>query len=706
MAQQNLNIGLSREQIRAAVQADFVELYAALNSAYGTNLVPRLLNSGLSDSQVLDFTRANFTDLYAAVKAQGLTGAPRYLNAGLSSDQLRAATQANFTDLYTLLGTVNGMMADFAGGAFRGSVQTFARNSAATRVTAAKLYESVSANVLRLTYDKRSGKALGALIEESAQNLIRNAVFAGLVDGTIGSGGSYPTNFQTSNSIAMPPIDVSAITVNGQPGMRLRIHGTPAASGGYFLQFDSTTGITVAVNDVLMTQLDLSLSAGSVTNVASITAGYVERNSSGTFLSFHETSIYAKEFLDTYTQRILMAPVANAAGARACPFLKLTLTSGQAVDIQFDISAIGLFKQSQPTTDVYSSGSALTRASDDLAFTLPSLTSATYLIAGEPRLASDGKTLAHLVDGAANGLRFYRSGFSMFGVIAEAGVDGTPVELGKCLPGAPLKIAARVIGAAVTAALNGKAAKSIGGTGVAYSSVYAGEKSDKTSQWNGTVSLVSADSGAPNLSCALVDAVNDWDQADGSVVASGPGGFNWQQVPANGASVVLATVSSGGLVVAADSGSANTAAYTGTDLGTYAKELRALISWGAGTAGGSVVLICNPNGLATVANITGSAIHIVYTLTTIDVAVFDGGIYTIIKSITMLAAMAQDGTKYAIGWELDGNTLIVTTHEGRSYSITDARFGTLGGRYATFEHFWQGADKARPTIHAAYARAA
>lgn len=107
MAQQNLNIGLSREQIRAAVQADFVELYAALNSAYGTNLVPRLLNSGLSDSQVLDFTRANFADLYAAVKAQGLTGAPRYLNAGLSSDQLRAATQANFTDLYTLLGLAN-----------------------------------------------------------------------------------------------------------------------------------------------------------------------------------------------------------------------------------------------------------------------------------------------------------------------------------------------------------------------------------------------------------------------------------------------------------------------------------------------------------------------------------------------------------------------------------------------------------------------
>lgn len=104
MAHQNLNTGLSREQIRAAVQADFVELYAALNSAYGTNLVPRLLNSGLSDSQVLDFTRANFADLYAAVKAQGLTGAPRYLDAGLSSDQSRAATQANFTDLYTLLG--------------------------------------------------------------------------------------------------------------------------------------------------------------------------------------------------------------------------------------------------------------------------------------------------------------------------------------------------------------------------------------------------------------------------------------------------------------------------------------------------------------------------------------------------------------------------------------------------------------------------
>jgi sulfite exporter TauE/SafE len=103
MGQQNVNTGLSRNQIRAAVQADFIELYATINSAYGLNLVPRLLNNGLSESQVLDFTRANFTDLYAAVKAQGLTTSPRYLNAGLSTDQLRAATQANFTELYTLL---------------------------------------------------------------------------------------------------------------------------------------------------------------------------------------------------------------------------------------------------------------------------------------------------------------------------------------------------------------------------------------------------------------------------------------------------------------------------------------------------------------------------------------------------------------------------------------------------------------------------
>lgn len=104
MAQQNLNTGLSREQIRAAVQADFVDLYASMNSTFATSLVPRLLNTGLSASQILEYTRSNFADLYAAAKAQGLTTSPQYLNAGLAPAQLRAATQANFTELYTLLG--------------------------------------------------------------------------------------------------------------------------------------------------------------------------------------------------------------------------------------------------------------------------------------------------------------------------------------------------------------------------------------------------------------------------------------------------------------------------------------------------------------------------------------------------------------------------------------------------------------------------
>lgn len=161
MVQQNLNIGLSREQIRAAVQADFVELYAALNSAYGTNLVPRLLNSGLSDSQVLDFTRANFADLYAAVKAQGLTGAPRYLNAGLSSDQLRAATQANFTDLYTLLGAANSdplaqfdnLSGDWSGGDL-----------------------SVRRNVWQFTEDVASNRYIAQSGSKGTDTLVRNGV--------------------------------------------------------------------------------------------------------------------------------------------------------------------------------------------------------------------------------------------------------------------------------------------------------------------------------------------------------------------------------------------------------------------------------------------------------------------------------------------------------------------------------------------------
>ncbi|MCK1536879.1 MULTISPECIES: right-handed parallel beta-helix repeat-containing protein [unclassified Bradyrhizobium] len=105
MAQKNLNDGLSAEQLRAAAQANFVELYGLLNTAYGLSLAPLNLNAGLSPDRTLATARANFIQLYAALASQGVSSSPQYLNVGLSQRQLRAVAQADFTELYTLLGT-------------------------------------------------------------------------------------------------------------------------------------------------------------------------------------------------------------------------------------------------------------------------------------------------------------------------------------------------------------------------------------------------------------------------------------------------------------------------------------------------------------------------------------------------------------------------------------------------------------------------
>ncbi|UFW75196.1 hypothetical protein [Bradyrhizobium sp. WU425] len=107
MAQKNLNDGLSAEQLRAAAQANFVELYGLLNTAYGLSLSPLNLNTGLSSDRILAIVRANFIQLYAALTSQGVASSPQYLNVGLSQRQLRAVAQADFTELYTLLGGAN-----------------------------------------------------------------------------------------------------------------------------------------------------------------------------------------------------------------------------------------------------------------------------------------------------------------------------------------------------------------------------------------------------------------------------------------------------------------------------------------------------------------------------------------------------------------------------------------------------------------------
>jgi hypothetical protein len=101
----------------------------------------------------------------------------------------------------------------------------------------------------------------------------------------------------------------------------------------------------------------------------------------------------------------------------------------------------------------------------------------------------------------------------------------------------------------------------------------------------------------------------------------------------------------------------------------------------------------------TAAEIVQNALHLVFTDTKVDVAMFVAGAY-VTEAVTYPAPCTQDGTVYPnVGWSLSGNTLTVSLPGGSTLTRTDGRFARVIGPTAIIEHYWaSGAGTSR--IHA------
>lgn len=152
-----------------------------------------------------------------------------------------------------------------------------------------------------------------------------------------------------------------------------------------------------------------------------------------------------------------------------------------------------------------------------------------------------------------------------------------------------------------------------------------------------------------------------------------------------------------------DSTPTKTAKYTGIDLGSGITPagITCKAIWEAGTSGGSVAIISNPNGLKSVDGITAKSLHVTFTPLKVDVGFFDNEVLVVGFTYTYSTPVACDGvTEYEFGFNLspDFTKIYVICPDGTSqtYTATGYNVASYIGRYITWEHYYNTAGIAKP----------
>jgi hypothetical protein len=137
---------------------------------------------------------------------------------------------------------------------------------------------------------------------------------------------------------------------------------------------------------------------------------------------------------------------------------------------------------------------------------------------------------------------------------------------------------------------------------------------------------------------------------------------------------------------------ANTAKYTGIDIGTGKKptSMRCKAIFEAGAYTPSIALISNPNGLLSIANILTKAIHVIFTATAISAdLLLSSGSATPLAHHNYATPCVCDGvTEYLFGWRVSGNTITFEFPDGTTESVTNVLIPEYLGQYCTLEHYW------------------
>ena len=276
-----------------------------------------------------------------------------------------------------------------------GPAISFTRGSNATYFDANGVLQTAGNNVPRFDHDPSTGASLGLLIEEARTNSIRNSQAGGSTNGVIGSGGAMPTNWSiTPNANGVTSEVVGTGSEDGLAYIDIKVSGTPTASGGVTVFFESASQVAAANSQTWCGSFYARLVDGSLSNVTipHFTTG---RTAAGATVGtqFGNQNITPTS-APLKTQRSTVVRTFSDAGVeRVTTSFGPSYTSGQAIDLTLRIAAPQLEQGAFATSYIPTTTAAATRAADSAVVTPIS----SFFNASEGTLLCDFTTGADLI---------------------------------------------------------------------------------------------------------------------------------------------------------------------------------------------------------------------------------------------------------------------------------------------------------------------
>jgi len=344
------------------------------------------------------------------------------------------------------------------------------------------------------------GSARRLLIEGARANGVRNPQAEAAAAGTPGT---LPTHWGLSGlPSGITSEVVGVVVVGGVHCLRLRMSGTPAASGTARIEPEGLSAIVASNGQTWTASLFYRLAAGSTANLA-LTHRVMGRNGSFGALALVSAPMAPDENLQ---RQAVTTTLAGAGIAYASTDLTLGFTAGQAVDFTLDIGLPQLEQgafASTPILPPVGSPGAATRGADLVAAALDALgirdngACTLLLTAVIPQIGAERQTLLQIDDGTNNNRFILRnpSGGNLL-VINRAlgGPTGTNLAVGSMTPGVPFRAGISIDGAGrIAASLDGGAVVGMtGGPTAGLRTLRIGGEVAGAGAWFGEVGLLQA----------------------------------------------------------------------------------------------------------------------------------------------------------------------------------------------------------------------
>lgn len=257
---------------------------------------------------------------------------------------------------------------------------TFTRASTATYVNSSGVVTASAINEPRFEYDISDLSNLGLLYEEQRTNSVANNSMVGSTPGSPGTVATGWLSGITQSGITRTVIGSG--TESGVPYVDIRYAGTATNENANELNFTGSPTVASVTGDIWGGSFGIKYVSGDKTNISSaysIVGGYT---SGGSFLERSISSYLSNLTTSKYTTKVLRT-LTNATIGIVRLQNAIKCTNGTACDITLRIYSPQLEKLTNvakpyPSSLILTTGTAVTRAADQLSFTIP--TGINYLI--------------------------------------------------------------------------------------------------------------------------------------------------------------------------------------------------------------------------------------------------------------------------------------------------------------------------------------